>query len=78
MVVVVSDFEEGGPTQTLISEVRTLVTSGVSCLGVAALDDKGAARYNAAIAGQVARAGVPVAAVSPMQLARWVAEVVHG
>ncbi len=78
MMVVVSDFEEGPPVSGLLAEVRALVTSGVQCLGVAALDDAGAARYHAGIAGQVVAAGMPGAAVSPLELARWIAEVVHG
>jgi hypothetical protein len=41
---------------------------------MAALDAHGQPRYHAGIAAQVARAGMPVAALSPQHVARWVAE----
>jgi hypothetical protein len=78
ILVVVSDFEEGGSPAPLLEAVRRLVSAGVTCLGVAALEDGGAPRYHAGIAGSLVRIGMPVAAVSPLELARWVSDVVHG
>lgn len=77
MVVVVSDFEEGGPPGALVAEVRELVASGVRVLGCASLDDTGAACYSVAMAGSLVAAGMPVAALSPQQLASWVGEQVR-
>ncbi|MDO5681692.1 MAG: VWA domain-containing protein [Propionibacteriaceae bacterium] len=77
MVVLISDFEEGGSPANLVAHVGALHDSGVKLLGCAALDDTGVARYNVAIAGQVAAAGMAVSALSPTQLARWVAEQVN-
>ena len=76
MVVVVSDFEEGGPLGPLLAEVRGLVASGVHVLGCASLDEGGAPRYSVGVASQLVAAGMPVAALSPLELARWVAEQV--
>lgn len=78
LMVVVSDFEEGFGTEGLLNEVRSLVTSGVHLLGCAALDDEGVPRYSVPIAGQLVAAGMPVAALSPLSLARWVGERVRG
>lgn len=78
MVVLVSDFEEGGPIAALLGQVRELVTSGVTVLGCASLDDTGAARYSKSVAGALVDAGMPVAALSPRELARWVGEKVRG
>ncbi len=78
MVVLVSDFEEGGPVASLIGQVRELVNSGVTVLGCASLDDRGAARYSTSVAGALVGAGMPVAALSPQELARWVGEKVRG
>ncbi|MBM7773700.1 hypothetical protein JOD54_003904 [Actinokineospora baliensis] len=78
MVVVVSDFEEGGPVGPLFAQVKELVAAGVTVLGCASLDDTGTARYSAAIAGGLVAAGMPVAALSPLELARWVGEKVRG
>ncbi|WP_033442496.1 DUF5682 family protein [Saccharothrix sp. NRRL B-16314] len=78
MVVLVSDFEEGGPVGPLVGQVRELVTSGVTVLGCASLDDRGVARYSTSVAGALVAAGMPIAALSPQELARWVGEKVRG
>jgi hypothetical protein len=77
LVAVVSDFEEGYPLAGLLAEVRALAESGCTLLGCASLDDRGRPRYSVGVAGQVVAAGMPVAALSPLELARWVAEKVH-
>ncbi|MET7615651.1 DUF5682 family protein [Streptomyces sp. NPDC005408] len=78
LVVLVSDFEEGGPIGPLLSELRTLVDAGCHVLGCASLDDEGRPRYSAGVAGRLVAAGMPVAALSPLELARWVGERVGG
>lgn len=77
LIAVVSDFEEGGPVGGLLAQTRALVDSGCHLLGCAALDDTGTARYSKAIASQLVAAGMPVAALSPLELARWVGEKVR-
>ncbi|MFC8370881.1 MULTISPECIES: vWA domain-containing protein [unclassified Streptomyces] len=74
LVVVVSDFEEGYPLGGLLAEVRALVGAGCHVLGCASLDDTGRPRYSTGVAGQLVAAGMPVAALSPLELARWVGE----
>ena len=74
LVVVVSDFEEGYPLGGLLAEVRALVGAGCQVLGCASLDDSGRPRYSTGVAGQLVAAGMPVAALSPLELARWVGE----
>ncbi|MGW2424815.1 DUF5682 family protein [Streptomyces sp. NPDC001709] len=74
LVVVVSDFEEGYPVGGLLAEVRALVGAGCHVLGCASLDDAGRPRYSTGVAGQLVSAGMPVAALSPLELARWVGE----
>ncbi|NUW43277.1 vWA domain-containing protein [Nonomuraea rhodomycinica] len=78
LVVVVSDFEEGGPIGGLLAEVRALAGSGVHLLGCAALDDGGAPRYSLPVAQQLVAAGMQVAALSPLALARWVGDRLRG
>ncbi|MFC7217834.1 DUF5682 family protein [Streptomyces polyrhachis] len=77
LVVVVSDFEEGYPLGGLLAEVRELVGAGCQLLGCASLDDAGRPRYSTATAGRLVAAGMPVAALSPLELARWVGEKVR-
>ncbi|GGS13499.1 hypothetical protein GCM10010269_61010 [Streptomyces humidus] len=74
LVVVVSDFEEGYPLGGLLAEVRALVGAGCHVLGCASLDDSGRPRYSTGVAGRLVAAGMPVAALSPLELARWVGE----
>ncbi|HEX5568769.1 MAG TPA: DUF5682 family protein [Streptomyces sp.] len=74
LIVVVSDFEEGYPLGGLLAEVRALVGAGCHVLGCASLDDTGRPRYATGVAGQLVAAGMPVAALSPLELARWVGE----
>ncbi|WP_328843792.1 vWA domain-containing protein [Streptomyces sp. NBC_00258] len=76
LVVVISDFEEGYPLGGLLAEVRSLVGAGCHVLGCASLDDAGRPRYSTGVAGQLVAAGMPVAALSPLELARWVGEKV--
>jgi len=78
LVVLVSDFEEGVSVGEMIGEVRALVTAGAKCIGLAALDDSGTARFHQGFAQMVATAGMPVAAVSPENLARWVGDQIRG
>ncbi|MBB5783585.1 vWA domain-containing protein [Nonomuraea jabiensis] len=78
LVVVVSDFEEGYPIGGLLAEVRALAGSGVHLLGCAALDDAGVPRYSIPVAQQLVAAGMPVAALSPLTLARWVGDRLRG
>ncbi|MET7512430.1 DUF5682 family protein [Streptomyces sp. NPDC005480] len=77
LVVVVSDFEEGYPVGGMLAEVRELVGAGCHVLGCASLDDAGRPRYSTGIAGQLVAAGMPVAALSPLELARWVGEKIR-
>lgn len=77
IVIVVSDFEEGVSVSGLVGEARALVESGAKVLGLAALDDRGAPRYQASIASMLADAGMRIAALTPLELARWVGEQVR-
>ncbi|WNZ13886.1 DUF5682 family protein [Streptomyces sp. 11x1] len=78
LVVVVSDFEEGYSLGGLLGEVRALASSGVHLMGCAALDDTGTPRYSVPVAQQLVAAGMPVAALSPLALARWVGDRLRG
>ncbi|MBS2034179.1 VWA domain-containing protein [bacterium] len=77
LVLLVSDFEDGGPLAELLAEVRALVECGARPLGLAALSDDGQARFCQATAEAVVAAGMPVAALTPLELARWVGEQVR-
>lgn len=77
MVLCVSDFEEGVSIADVLTEVRAIRETGAKLLGLAALDQRGAPRYQRAIAEQLVEAGMPIAALSPLELARWVGEQIR-
>ncbi len=77
LLALVTDFEEGGSVPALLAQVASLRASGVTMLGCAALDDAGTGVYNVGIAEQVSSAGMRVAKVSPLDLVRWVTEVIR-
>lgn len=80
-MIIISDFEEGGNTSTLAQRVSRLVESGVRMIGCAALvdgsTDATGSSYNVGIAKQLVAVGMRIAPVSPVQLARWVGEVLR-
>jgi Mg-chelatase subunit ChlD len=77
IVVLITDFYEGAPIANLYSASRTLVESGVTCLGLAALDSNANPTYDRDVASQLVRMGWHVAAMTPGELAEWVAEKVR-
>jgi hypothetical protein len=77
LLILVTDFEEGGPLPALLAEVRGIAESGARPIGLAALDDRGAPRYARAVAEEVVAAGMPVAAVTPLELTRWIRDQIR-
>ncbi|WP_273654612.1 VWA domain-containing protein [Cellulomonas fimi] len=75
VVVLVSDFCEGGPPSALVAAVRRLVEARVRTLGLASLDGEAHPFYDRRMAEQLADVGMPVAALTPARLAEWLAEV---
>lgn len=74
IVVIISDFYEGAPEHLLITRVRALCAQGTQVLGLAALDDKANPDYDRVLAGKLADAGAQIGAMTPGQLAAWLAE----
>jgi hypothetical protein len=74
IVVLISDFYEGMGPYTLIDTVRQLVAQGSHVLGLAALDERADPIYDRELAGQLVDLGAHVGAMTPGQLAGWLAE----
>lgn len=74
IVILITDFYEGAPEGRLLAEVKRLAESGVQLLGLAALDPDAQPSYNHALAAQLVRLGMHVGAMTPGELANWVAE----
>lgn len=76
IVVVVSDFYEGGYEGELVGRVKALVESGVRVLGLAALDETATPTYDRELAARLVDVGARVGAMTPGELAAWIAEQV--
>jgi len=74
VVVLLSDFEEGGSPTVLLQCVARLRQARVRLLGLAALGFDGEPWYDRNMAGRLAALGMPVAALTPLRLAEWLAE----
>jgi hypothetical protein len=74
IVAVISDFYEGGDNVRLVEGVRTLIQQGTTVLGLAALDEDAAPAYNRSMAQSLANEGAHVGAMTPGELAAFVAE----
>jgi Mg-chelatase subunit ChlD len=77
IVILITDFYEGAPLHRLYSVTRSLVESGVTLLGLAALDEQANPDYDKNVASQMVNLGAHVAAMTPGELAQWVAEKVR-
>jgi hypothetical protein len=77
VVVLVSDFYEGGSEYELVRRVKTLVEGGTRVLGLAALDNKADPAYDRAMAERLVAAGAKVGAMTPGALAAWLAETLQ-
>jgi len=76
ILVLISDFYEGGDPGRLLSISRRLLESGVTLLGLAALDARANPTYDRDLAAKLVRMGAHVGAMTPGELAAWVAEKV--
>ncbi|NRF72233.1 VWA domain-containing protein [Aquincola sp. S2] len=74
IMVVISDFFEGMAEHVLVDHVRALVGQGTQVLGLAALDERADPIYDRALAARLVEAGAHVGAMTPGQLAAWLAE----
>ncbi|MFC5059580.1 VWA domain-containing protein [Saccharothrix xinjiangensis] len=74
IVVVITDFFEGGDADRLVRTVRGLVEQGTQVLGLAALDEDANPVYDRDLAQRLANAGAHVGAMTPGELVEFVAE----
>lgn len=77
IVILISDFYEGAPPHILLGRIKALSESGVKLLGLAALDRDADPVYDRNMAQRLADVGMPVAAMTPGEMALWVAEKVR-
>ena len=76
IVVLISDFFEGAPPGIMLASIKRLVDQGSRVLGLAALDAKAEPVYDHDMAAHMVRLGAEVGAMTPGDLAAWIAEKV--
>ncbi len=77
IIVLITDFYEGAPINRLLSVAKGLAESGVTLLGLAALDSRAEPNYDKSTASMLVELGFHVAAMTPGELAGWVAQKVR-
>jgi Mg-chelatase subunit ChlD len=77
IVVLVSDFFECRSPGLLLQRVRALVQSGVTVLGLAVLDTQANPAYDRELAQRLVNAGAHIGAMTPGELALWLAQKVQ-
>jgi Mg-chelatase subunit ChlD len=75
ILVLVTDFCEGGSAPALLASIKRLRGAGVRVLGLAALDAKAQPAYDRQMAQACVDAGAEVAALTPQRLAEWLARI---
>jgi Mg-chelatase subunit ChlD len=76
IVVLITDFCEGAPIHNLYAATKQLISSGVTLLGLAALDSQAEPHYDREVARRMVALGAHVGAMTPGELAEWVAQKV--
>lgn len=76
VLVLITDFCEGGSPGELVREVRKLAEARVRMIGLAALDGEANPAYDRQMAERLAACGMEIAALTPQRLAQWLARVV--
>lgn len=77
IVVVISDFYEGGDAHRLLRLTEALCEQGSKVLGLAALDRDANPVYDRELAQQLVNVGAQIGAMTPGELATWIAEQVQ-
>jgi Mg-chelatase subunit ChlD len=77
IVILITDFFEGAPIDRLYAVTRQMIESGVTILGLAALDEQANPSFDRSVAQHFVNLGAHVGAMTPGELAAWVAEKVR-
>jgi predicted metal-dependent peptidase len=77
VLVLLTDFCEGADPRVLYAAAKRLREAGVKLLGLAALDAQANAMYDDKVAGTLASLGMEIAALTPLELAQWLAGVMR-
>ena len=74
IIVLISDLCEGGPLEKLLATVKRITDGGITLLALGALDADAIPMYDRQIAEDFVRLGAHAGAMTPHDLASWIAE----
>lgn len=77
IVVLVSDFIEGGGPARMLGSVTRMREAGVRLIGLAALGQDATPSYDRQMAERLAGKGMDIAALTPGQLANWLGGIIR-
>lgn len=77
ILALITDFYEGGSVPALLASIGRLAESGVTLMGLAALDDGAGPSFDRTIAERATEMGMSVAAMTPKSFAQWAAKVMQ-
>ena len=77
IVVLITDFFEGGSADVLVRRVKALCDQGTIVLGLAALDEQANPTYDRDLARRLVQVGAHVGAMTPGELVGFIAEKVR-
>jgi Mg-chelatase subunit ChlD len=78
IVVVITDFYEGGSDINLIRQVQLMAEAGIRMIGLGALGYDARPAYNRATAKRLTRVGMDVLVSTPEKLAENMAQIIRG
>lgn len=78
IVVLITDFYEGGHEQNLIAQTRLMADSGIRMIGLGALGYDARPSYNKDTAGKCRKVGMDILVCTPEKLAECMAQIIRG
>ena len=78
ILVLITDFYDGGDTQRLLRGIGELAEAGVRCIGLPALGSDARPQYDKHTAARCRKAGMDILVCTPERLAEAMAEIIQG
>lgn len=78
IVVLITDFYEGGPETELVRQVKEMAQSGIRMIGLGALGYEARPEYNKTTAGKCRKVGMDILSCTPEKLAEAMAQIIRG
>ncbi len=78
IVVLITDFYEGGDERRLVQQVGEMSQSGIRMIGLGALGYDARPEYNKSTAGRCRKAGMDILVCTPERLAECMGEIIRG